>query len=186
MTTRTENLNALVLNADWMPVSLHPLSIWSFEDTIRKVLAGRARVVETHDVEFWSQDRRHVWRPPSVVALVDYIRPRTKVKFSRRNIYLRDDMTCQYCGCELGSENAMTFDHVIPRCKGGGTTWENIVAACAPCNARKGHGSHMKPMRPPRKPSAQELQMKRGRIALPPLHRNAIDYLYWCGALEEG
>ena len=74
---------------------------------------------------------------PVVIRLVSYVRvPRDthRRKITRRAVFARDDWTCQYCG----SRANLTVDHVIPRSKGGGSSWENIVASCAPCNRRKG------------------------------------------------
>ena len=70
---------------------------------------------------------------PSVVSLKEYVKPARHPAFTRFNVFLRDRFQCQYCG----SRDDLTFDHVIPRSKGGRTTWENVVAACAPCNLRK-------------------------------------------------
>ena len=76
-------------------------------------------------------------RVPEVIVLADYDRlPSAAVSFSRRNIFKRDHYTCQYCGCQPGSEE-LTIDHVVPRSQGGTSTWENCVLACIACNKRK-------------------------------------------------
>jgi len=76
---------------------------------------------------------------PLVIRLRIYVRipHRFQLGVSRRNVLLRDLFTCQYCGRELPASE-LTLDHVVPRCRGGATTWENVVTACAPCNRRKG------------------------------------------------
>ena len=77
-------------------------------------------------------------RIPRVIVLQMYDRlPRTKVRFSRLNIYARDDNTCQYCAQKLPRTH-LNLDHVIPRARGGRTTWENVVCCCVPCNLKKG------------------------------------------------
>src|ERR687894_168032 len=93
---------------------------------------------------------------PAVIRLVTYIRiPRDahRRKITRRAVFARDRWTCQYCGTERSS---LTVDHVIPRSKGGSSSWENIVACCAPCNRRKGDRLpkqvNMHPRRAPRAP----------------------------------
>ena len=76
-------------------------------------------------------------RVPRVLLLGEYDRvPRREIRFSRRNVYLRDEHTCQYCGRQLREEE-LNLDHVVPRDVGGRTNWENIVTACIRCNARK-------------------------------------------------
>lgn len=75
---------------------------------------------------------------PRVIQLLDYDKvPRPRVKFTRSNVYLRDRHRCQYCG-HTASVADLTLDHVLPRSRGGRTTWRNIVVSCVPCNARKG------------------------------------------------
>lgn len=76
---------------------------------------------------------------PSVVVLAFYNRvPRMEVRFSRRNVFLRDHFTCQYCSKTL-PESQLNLDHVLPRDKGGVTSWDNIVTSCFRCNTRKGN-----------------------------------------------
>ena len=95
---------------------------------------------------------------PVVIRLVTYVRvPRDthKRRITRRAVFARDSWTCQYCG----SRSNLTVDHVIPRSKGGASSWENIVASCAPCNRRKGdrtpRQAGMQPLRAPRTPRAE-------------------------------
>ena len=95
---------------------------------------------------------------PMVIRLVSYVRiPRDthRRKITRRAVFARDDWTCQYCG----SRSNLTVDHVIPRSKGGPSSWENIVASCAPCNRRKGDRTpaqaNMHPHHAPRTPHAE-------------------------------
>ncbi len=76
-------------------------------------------------------------RLPSVIALKDYIPSARRPAFTRFNVFLRDAFHCQYCGDRYPTPD-LTFDHVIPRCRGGRTTWENVVTACGGCNLRKG------------------------------------------------
>lgn len=176
----TSEYPTLVLNADFSPVSTFPLSIWDFARTMRNVLKERVIVLETYDAVLRSPSI--TYKPPSVVALKDYVTRPDRVPFTRMNLFLRDDFKCQYCGCKHPPED-LTFDHVIPRAEGGLTTWDNIVAACVPCNSRKGHRLDMKPIVAPRCPSARELSKKR-QISKTGLHRSWLDYLYWSGVLE--
>ena len=173
---------ALVLNADYTPLSYYPLSLWPWQTAIKAVFLDRVDIVDQYDREIHSPSA--TMKLPSVIALKQYVRPSQHPAFTRFNLFLRDSFTCQYChSCE-----DLTFDHVTPRSRGGRTTWENIVTACARCNLMKGgrtpHEAHMHPFHKPRRPSAHELQ-ERGR-KFPPhhLHKSWLDYLYWDIELE--
>jgi 5-methylcytosine-specific restriction endonuclease McrA len=104
--------------------------------------------------------------------------------FTRFNVFLRDGFQCAYCG----SHEDLTFDHVVPRSKGGRTSWENIVAACSPCNLRKGGRLSaeigMQPHVRPHRPSTWELQEMGRRFPPNHLHATWLDYLYWDVELE--
>lgn len=173
---------ALVLNADYRPLSYFPLSLWPWQEAVKAVWMDRVDIVAEYDATVRSQ--RMEMRIPSVVVLKDYVRPRKRVAFTRFNLFLRDEFACQYCG----ARHDLTFDHVLPRALGGTTAWENVVAACAPCNLRKGSktlrqaGMHLR--RPPRRPGPQEL-IEIGR-RFPPnhLHESWVDFLYWDTELE--
>ena len=173
---------ALVLNADFRPLSYYPLSLWSWQDAIKAVFLDRVNIVSNYD--------RYVRSPtfemqlPSVVSLKTYIKASRHPAFTRFNVFLRDRFTCQYCG---GRED-LTFDHVVPRSKGGTTVWDNVVAACSPCNLRKGdklcRDVDMWPAAQPYQPTINDLHSN-GR-AFPPnyLHESWMDYLYWDTELE--
>ena len=126
-------------------------------------------------------------RLPSVIALKEFIPATRRPAFTRFNVFLRDSFACQYCG-EGKPTQDLTFDHVIPRSRGGRTTWENVITACGPCNLRKGSRlpkeCQMIPRQPPRQPTSWELQ-ENGR-SFPPnyLHESWRDYLYWDSELE--
>ncbi len=120
----------LVLNATYEPINVC---------TVRRaavlLLKAKAEVVEHAS---WELRSEHTAMPrPVVIRLVSYVnvpRETHRRKITRRAVFARDDWTCQYCG----SRQQLTVDHVIPRSKGGSSDWTNIVAACAPCNRRKG------------------------------------------------
>jgi 5-methylcytosine-specific restriction endonuclease McrA len=176
---------ALVLNADFRPLSYFPLSIWSWQDAVKAVFLDRVSVLNEYETEVHSTSL--TMRLPSVIALKEYIPAARRPAFTRFNVFLRDRFECQYCGADRPAPD-LTFDHVIPRSRGGRTTWENVVAACGPCNLRKGSklpreiGMH--PRQVPRQPTSWELQ-ENGR-AFPPnhLHESWRDYLYWDSELE--
>lgn len=173
---------ALVLNADFRPLSYFPLSLWCWQDTVKAVFLDRVNIVAEYDQEVTSPS--FSMRLPSVVSLKSYIRPPDNPAFTRFNVFLRDGFSCQYCG----SEQELTFDHLTPRRLGGQTTWDNIVTACSSCNFRKGgklpKQAQMWPQQKPYQPSVHDLH-RNGR-KFPPnfLHESWMDYLYWDVELE--
>lgn len=179
----TKHHPALVLNADFRPLSYMPLSLWPWQEAVKATFLDRVSVVAEYDTVVHSPSIE--MRIPSVVVLKDYVHPARTAAFTRFNLFLRDEFTCQYCG-DTGD---MTFDHVVPRSKGGRTTWENVVAACGPCNLYKASKTlkqaHMRLTRKPIRPDPVRLQ-NNGR-KFPPnfLHESWVDYLYWDAELEE-
>lgn len=173
---------ALVLNADFRPLSYFPLSLLCWQDAVHAVIAGRVSVVAEYDKVARSPSTEI--RLPSVVALREYQPLPRRVAFTRFNVFLRDRFHCQYCGKPFPSSD-LTFDHVIPRARGGTTTWTNVVAACEPCNAKKDRFDHMKPITAPRMPTPYELM--EAKRAFPPsyLHESWLDYLYWDSELKQ-
>jgi 5-methylcytosine-specific restriction endonuclease McrA len=139
----------LVLNATY-----EPINVCTVRRAVVLLLKAKAEVVEHTEWELHSAS--HTVAGPAVIRLVSYVRiPRDthRRKITRRAVFARDDWTCQYCG----ARSNLTVDHVVPRSKGGPSTWDNIVASCAPCNRRKGSASvrqaGMVLARPPRTPS---------------------------------
>lgn len=150
------NAAVLVLNRHYQPIH-----VTNVKRAFSLLYLGVARVVDpefkTFDFESWAQLSlemddignglsdgdviRTVNRAiliPRVIVLQLYDRiPKTKVRFSRHNIYMRDGNTCQYCGRELPRAD-LNLDHVVPRAQGGRTTWENVVCCCVDCNLDKG------------------------------------------------
>ena len=124
---------ALVLNADFRPLSYYPLSLWSWQDAIKAVFLERVNIVAQYDRAVRSPSFE--MRLPSVVSLKTFVKPTTHPAFTRFNVFLRDRFVCQFCG----ARDDLTFDHLLPRSRGGQTTWDNVVAACSPCNLRKGN-----------------------------------------------
>lgn len=108
------------------------------------------------DKHEWIRTGRCQLAVPRIIRVLSYNRmPRHQIKFNRRNIFARDENTCQFCGRRFHTKD-LSLDHVIPRSRGGSNTWENIVCACLKCNVRKGgrtpEEAGMKLIRPPLKP----------------------------------
>ena len=121
----------LVLNATY-----EPINVCTVRRAVVLLLKDKAEMIERAEWELHSANS--TMARPMVIRLVSYVRiPRDthRRKITRRAVFARDDWTCQYCG----SRSNLTVDHVVPRSKGGPSSWENIVASCAPCNRRKGN-----------------------------------------------
>ena len=148
MSSQVMQMPVLVLNA-----SYEPINICGARRALVLVLKGVAKTEEEHGLMLHAQRNRMAM--PSVIRLLEYRRiPHQTRALSRKNILLRDRNTCQYCGVLLPSAE-LTLDHVIPRSRGGTSTWENLVAACHSCNRRKGNHllhelEHLKLQREPR------------------------------------
>ena len=185
MNVAVEKFPALVLNADFRPLSYFPLSLCSWQDSIKAVFLDRVNIVSEYDRYVHSPSLE--MRLPSVIALKDYVHLDRQPAFTRFNVFLRDSFACQYCGEPNPSEN-LTFDHLVPRSRGGRTTWTNVVTACQSCNLLKGNRMavecHMHPLRPVIQPTTR--QLRRNGRAFPPnfLHESWRDFLYWDSELE--
>ena len=173
---------ALVLNADFRPLSYYPLSLWCWQDAIKAVFLDRVNIVSHYERSVRSPSFE--MRLPSVVSLKTYVKPSRFPAFTRFNVFLRDHFSCQYCG----SREELTFDHVVPRSKGGLTEWENVVAACSTCNLRKGdrlpEDARMFPACAPRQPTVTDLHQNGRQFPPNYLHESWLDYLYWDSPLE--
>ena len=150
-------MNAAVLVLD---VGMRPLRVEPWQRAICDFFLGKVEILEhSKDMTIKSVDRS--WPMPSVVRILHHFkRERIPVKFSRINIYTRDGFRCQYCGRQFRAANMkeLTYDHVVPRSRGGKTTWENIVTSCFDCNIhlkrnRTPGEAGMRLLKEPRKPA---------------------------------
>ncbi len=187
----------LVLNRLWQAIN-----VCSVRRAFSLLCAGHAQVVnadgvnfQTHDFESWrdlsgrepGDEMVHTIafkiRVPRVIVLMLFDRmPRKEVKFTRHNIFERDKNTCQYCG-EHFDRKELNLDHILPRDKGGLTTWENIVCSCIPCNTRKGnrlaHQVGMRLIRKPERPKWRPFVHITFDRQLHESWRHFIDLAYW-------
>lgn len=188
--------NVLVLNR-----AFYPVHVTSLKRAFSLLYQGVAKAVdeqyrlfdfaswaalsaEVHGESIGTPTRRI--RIPRVIVLVAFDRlPRARIRFSRLNIYARDDNTCQYCGTRLPRAE-LNLDHVVPRSAGGTTSWENVVCSCIPCNLRKANrtpeGAGMRLLKPPGRPRWNPVFRPPGlggghRAWLPFL--GVIDASYW-------
>lgn len=198
------NHQVLVLNRLWQAVNIctarRALTLL-FEGHAHVVFSDPAGAFQTFNFSEWqdfSQQEPHPEsihtisfkiRVPRVILLVMFDRlPKKEVKFTRHNIFERDQNTCQYCG-RVFDRNELNLDHVIPRDRGGPTTWENIVCSCVACNTRKANrtpteaGLHLirRPKRPKWRPFVQvDLQ-----VNYHDSWKHFLDLAYWNVELGE-
>lgn len=167
----------LLLNATYEPVT-----VVSWQRAMTLWAQGKVEIVDEHDVEVRAVT--FTFKLPSIVRLLRYVRLKRRsgaIPFTRANIYSRDNHECQYCG----SEDELTFDHVIPEAQGGGKSWDNIVTACFTCNTKKGARTPaeagMTLRRQPRAPHPS-LRVVVGIRKAP---TSWLSFLYWHAELEQ-
>lgn len=169
--------HTLILNADYTPMAVAPLSTVNWKEAIKMVYLDQADVLEYYSD--W-----HVHSPsvtlqvPSVLVSRSYVKTSRSVKFNKTNLCIRDEYMCQYCR-KLFDQKHLTMEHVQPRCRGGKTTWTNISCACTSCNTAKGNRTDVKPIRAPYKPSYGEIMMKAKRMPIHIPDLKWAPYLGW-------
>jgi 5-methylcytosine-specific restriction endonuclease McrA len=154
--------DTLVINSDGLPLSVIPLSAVSWKEAVLYMYHDKCDVLEWYD-DWVVRSVSWETKVPAVIMLKTYLRRATTVRFSKANVFLRDQYNCLYCGSKINNVIG-TLDHVIPLARGGKTNWENIVTACAPCNSRKSDKVYMKPYYAPYKPGYFELVRKRKQL----------------------
>ena len=185
MQASPEACPALVLNADFRPLSYFPLSLWPWQEVVKAVFLDRVNIISEYENEVHSPS--FTMRLPSVISLKEFVQQSRRPAFTRFNVFLRDRFRCQYCA-DTFPTHELTFDHVVPRSRGGRTSWGNIVTACNRCNLRKGsrlpQECGMQPRQRPFTPTSHQLRVN-GR-GFPPnyLHESWRDFLYWDTELE--
>lgn len=172
--------STLLLDQSYMP-----LDIIKWTEAISLFFLGKCEIIEEYEEEIHSTYL--VIKMPAVVRLIKSFRhKKKKVKFSRLSIYARDGFQCLYCGCK-GKIKDLTFDHIVPRSRGGKTTWINIATSCVPCNLEKANRTpteaKMKLIKIPEEPKWLPVVMiKLSERSAPEAWR---DYLYWNGKLDQ-
>lgn len=149
--------HTLLLNANYEPVSILPLSIIDWQHALKLYFLERVTILETYPDWVIHSEKMSI-NVPSVCVTKEYFNYKKHVRFSRSNLFLRDLYQCQYCGDTFDFDE-LTVDHVYPRTSGGKTSWDNCTTACKPCNMRKG-SKLQKPLREPHKPDYYNLVSK--------------------------
>lgn len=126
----------LLLNADYSP-----LGVIGWKKAVKLMAKGKTEVVAVADTILYNAEKTVKFILPKILRLIKFIRTiyKTKIPFNKRNVLLRDNFTCAYCGTK--STSKMSMDHVVPKSKGGKTNFENIVTCCIPCNNKKDNRS---------------------------------------------
>ena len=167
--------DTLLLNADGAPVSFLPLSTLNWQEAIKYMVLDKASILAWHE-DWIVHSARWETRVPSILMLHDYMKPKTSIRFSKGNVFLRDNYTCAYCEKILAKKEC-TLDHVLPSSHGGKTTFENTVTACGNCNASKGNNKKIRPKFKPYKPDFYELINKRKRLPFNIRHNEWLEYI---------
>lgn len=172
----------LLLNA-----SYEPLRVVSWERAICLWLDDKVEILVTYSERVYDAIKDWCGNMPAVVRLLNYVFISMKtVKFSRINVFGRDRFTCQYCGVQPGTPD-LTYDHVIPKSRGGTTRWENIVTCCILCNFKKSNRTpeeaEMKLKKKPNIPKTKPL-LRRLVLNFPSTPDEWRDYIYWSMELE--
>lgn len=181
-----ESCSALVLNADYRPLSTFPLARFSWRKSIEELMAGKIDVVSEYD-RFVRSEKLTI-PVPSVVALRKYVDLNRPAPLTRIGVFTRDRFRCAFCGGRFSSQD-LTFDHLVPRSKAGRTSWLNILTACGPCNLAKGNRS-LKQLGwelryEPYHPTIAQLNAIGATLILPTeVETSWRDYLYWTVPLE--
>lgn len=169
--------DTLILNSDGAPINMLPhISTLSWRDAITKVYSGKVDVLEYFDKIIRSQNTEI--RVPAIVISKEWCSNPRIAKFNSKNVFLRDEHTCQYCG-NIFHDSLLTLDHCYtPKSKGGATTFDNIVTACMPCNSSKG-SIFKKPLVTPYIPTYYELVNKKKKKNIFVNHSSWNYYLGW-------
>lgn len=164
--------------------TFEPLRVISWQRAVVLLFEEKVEVVKEYE-DFDLKAVSITMKCPAVVRLLHFVNGRKqRVKFSRVNVFSRDKYSCQYCGAKPGTSN-LTYDHVVPRSKGGKTVWENIVTCCVPCNSKKADRTpEQAKMRLLSKPVKPQWNPRKKLVFLPKTPELWRDFLYWNCELE--
>lgn len=171
-------MDCLFLNSDGTVLSYIPLSVRGWQIAIKMKYENKIEVLYEYDISCRSQYLS--WKIPAVAMLKKYKKPQTKVRLTKNNIYLRDGFKCAYCSVDLKNNmDLASIDHIIPKSKGGKTTWDNVVTCCVDCNTKKGDSLIYKPKLQPKEPTVWEMIEKRKKQFLYVKHESWLYFLDW-------
>ncbi len=167
--------DTLLLNADGHPVSLLPVSAIKWKQAINYLLLDKVHVLDWYDDWIVSSPSWET-KVPAVIMLKKQMRRYSRPRYSKFNVMLRDMYTCQYCMLPVVKKE-LTVDHIVPLSKGGKSNFENVVAACKPCNHGKGDKLTPRPRTMPHRPDYWELNTNRRQLSFDIKHESWSNYL---------
>lgn len=178
-------MDTLLLNADGTPLSQVPLSTVTWQVAMRLVFLGKVNVLKEYDT--WTvRSQYSEWKVPSIIIMTEQVKWSKTLKYSRTNVYLRDNFTCQLQSTRRCREihgkvkvTDLTLDHVVPRSQGGKTNWMNVCTSCKDCNSDKGNDHTIVPKKKPYKPSYYEILAKRKKMPIQVRDPEWLFYLEW-------
>lgn len=186
---RLDKYKALLLNTNFRPICYYPLSLWNWQQVmflmVKGITTGEERMIivdEYQEEDAIIHSAHDEFQMPSVVSLKEYLKPQSRAAFKKTNVFLRDDFTCQYSRETLPIED-LTYDHVIPKSRGGRTIWTNIVTCSRRINEIKDNKTpkeaKLQLLRKPHEPSTFEL-LEKGRKYRPNyVHKSWEPFLQW-------
>lgn len=174
--------DVLVLNANGIPLSMIPLSVISWQTALRLMFTDKVKVLKEYDD--WTIRSQHITMSvPSIIIMTEQVKWSKTVNYSRNNVFLRDDFTCQLqttrkCKDQRGRARLidLTLDHVVPKSLGGKTTWTNVCTSCRACNGAKGADHTIVPKNMPKKPTYYDILAKR---KTQPIHIKDKEWQYY-------
>ncbi|HAA55094.1 MAG TPA: HNH endonuclease [Myxococcales bacterium] len=175
-----------------LSVGYEPMDRISWQRAMMLWASGKVEIVEEYE-DRQIRTVRIDLRMPSVVRLLRYIpRRKSRVRFSRHNVYARDKGRCQYCGIKM-YQHESTYDHVVPRSQGGTTCWENVVLACFNCNQKKANRTpkearmrlYNEPVRPKTLPETWRYSFTFQKDMPPSWRQYMTDFTYWNSELDQ-
>ena len=177
--------DVLLLNASGEPLSLVPLSVVSWQDAMRLYFTGKVRILKSYTD--WTVRSQHLnMDVPSIIIMTKHVKWDKTLKYSRTNVFLRDDFTCQLqitsrCKDRHGKAKLidLTLDHVTPKSQGGKTVWANVCTSCKACNSEKGSDETVVPKKRPTKPSYYEILAKRKKLPIHIKDNEWRHYIAW-------
>lgn len=178
-------MDTLLLNANGQPLSHVPLSVVTWQVAVRLMFLDKVKILKSYDS--WTVRSQFLeMKVPSIIIMTEQVKWSKNLKYSRANIYLRDDFTCQLqttsrCRDAKGKVKfaELTLDHVVPKASGGKTTWLNMCTSCKTCNSAKGSDHTIVPKTKPHKPTYYEILAKRKKLPIQIRDADWAFYLDW-------